>query len=266
MGSDPEKIAVIGLGAMARALIAALRARPAGLRVGAALVTSQGAGSLADGIARFTSRDALLGWGPSLVVECAGHAAVAEHVPPLLAAGTPVILASIGALADPALRLRVAQATEAGGSLTLVPGAMGGLDVLRAARLAGLDSVVYCGTKPPSAWRGSHAETLVDLDAIEQPTTFFAGTAALAAQLFPKNANVCAAVALDGIGFDNTQVQLVADPQALANRHSVTASGAFGRFEIVLDNAPLPDNPRTSWLAALSVEAAVRQHFAPTPF
>ncbi|WP_349236742.1 MULTISPECIES: aspartate dehydrogenase [unclassified Devosia] len=253
---------MIGLGAMARSLIGALEARGDGLAVGAALVRSP---AEAGNLEVFSTVEQLIGWGPSLVVECAGHEAVARHVPALLKAGVPVVVASVGALADPELRTRVAGSVTAAGRLTLVPGAIGGLDVLRAARLAGLDAVVYCGTKPPQAWAGSHAETLVALGSITEAAEFFSGTAAEAARLFPKNANVCAAVALSGLGFEATQVRLVADPAAGGNRHEVLARGAFGQFEIALENAALPDNPRTSWLAALSVEAAVREFFAASP-
>jgi aspartate dehydrogenase len=80
--------------------------------------------------------------------------------------------------------------------------------------------------------------------------------------LYPKNANVTAAVALAGVGFERTQVRLIADPAATGNGHALMAEGAFGRFRITLDNAPLPDNPKTSWLAALSVEREVLAHFS----
>ena len=66
---------------------------------------------------------------------------------------------------------------------------------------------------------------------------------------------------LAGIGFADTKVTLVADPHASGNTHKVNAAGAFGRFEISLENKPLPDNPKTSWLAALSVEQALHRHF-----
>ena len=65
------------------------------------------------------------------------------------------------------------------------------------------------------------------------------------------------------LGFTRTEARLVADPNDLRNRHEVEIAGAFGTMRIELANAPLPENPRTSWLAALSVEAAVRRHFRP---
>ncbi len=52
-------------------------------------------------------------------------------------------------------------------------------------------------------------------------------------------------------------VVLTADPGIDRNIHEVEAQGAFGHLFIRLENNPLPDNPRTSWLAAMSIEEAV---------
>ena len=60
--------------------------------------------------------------------------------------------------------------------------------------------------------------------------------------------------ALAGIGPDRTQVSLVADPSATTNRHEITARGRFGSLHVVIDNAPLPANPKSSAMAALGLE------------
>lgn len=95
---------------------------------------------------------------------------------------------------------------------------------------------------------------------IQQPTLIFQGNALSAAQLYPKNANVTAAVALAGVGFEETEVQLFADPTVDQNVHELQVAGRFGEFDIRLRNAPMPENPKTSWLAALSIEDAVRKY------
>ena len=63
-------------------------------------------------------------------------------------------------------------------------------------------------------------------------------------------------------GFDATAVRLIADPQAGGNIHQVHVEGAFGEFDIEVRGRPLPDNPKTSTLAAHSVVAEIRRRAA----
>ena len=63
--------------------------------------------------------------------------------------------------------------------------------------------------------------------------------------------------ALAGIGPERTRVTLVADPSASTNRHEIRAAGAFGRLEVRIENQPLPGNPKTLAMAALSLARAV---------
>ncbi|MGE4340570.1 MAG: aspartate dehydrogenase [Pigmentiphaga sp.] len=194
-----------------------------------------------------------------LLVECAGHAAIEQHVLPALEQGVSCLLVSIGALAEPGMVERLLEAAARGGSqLQLLPGAIGGIDALAAARAGGLDSVMYTGAKPPLAWTGTPAEAEWDLGALTEPTVIFEGTAREAARRFPKNANVAATVSLAGLGLDDTRVQLVADPSATDNRHRVEARGAFGNLELTLRGKPLAANPKTSALTVFSVVRGIR--------
>ena len=189
------------------------------------------------------------------MIDCAGHMALRSHGPDILRSGTDLTTVSLGALADTDLFDDLEQAAIDGGArLHLVSGAIGALDCLRAARVGKLQSVTYVGRKPPRSWKGSPAETRLDLDNLTAGAkTHFEGTARDAATEYPKNANVAAAVALAGVGFDKTQVKLIADPDISENIHEVQATGDFGSFSFEIRGHSLPDNPKSSALAAMSV-------------
>ncbi|WP_375194284.1 aspartate dehydrogenase [Sphingobium sp.] len=198
--------------------------------------------------------DKLLDSKPDLVVECAGHGAILAYAMDILAAGVPLMIVSIGSLADTALLDRLRKAAETGNSrIILAAGAMAGIDALAAAKLGGLSRVVYRGRKPALAWRGTPAEALIDLESLDAPRVFYQGSAREAALAYPKNSNVAATIALAGIGFDRTEVELVADPTIDKNIHELMFEGEDGRFEINICGAPSKANPKTSALTAHSI-------------
>ena len=247
------KLAVIGAGSIGGWVIAALARE--GVAPAAVIVR----GAAPKGVPAVRSV-ADLPRGVTHLVDCAGHSGLAAHAPAALAAGIDVITLSLGALADDGLSRDLAAAAEAGRArLILASGAIGALDALRAGAAGGLDAVRYTGRKPPMGWAGSPAEQVLDLSALTAPATHFEGSARQAALRYPKNANVAAAVALAGLGFDATQARLVADPGARGNLHEVEAEGAFGSFRFEITGASLPGNPRSSALAAMSLLAEVRR-------
>lgn len=206
----------------------------------------------------------LIARSPDIVVECAGHRAVGDYGEAILTAGIPLLIVSIGALADDALRMRLLDCAQLGATrVILAPGAMAGIDALAAARLGGLDRVRYTGRKPPLAWAGTPAEDMHDLSSLRVPTTFYTGSAREAALNYPKNSNVAATVALAGIGFDRTEVELIADPTIAKNVHELKFEGADGKFEIRIFGEPSRNNSKTSALTAHSVARILTGMSAP---
>jgi aspartate dehydrogenase len=179
----------------------------------------------------------------------------------LLEAGIGVVVLSAGALIDDALRLAAERAAARTGALLYVPsGGIGGLDVLKTACLAGVEQVCIQVAKPPAAWKGIPyvEKSGVDLSALTSAHTLFEGSAREGVPHFPQNVNIAAILSLGGIGPDRTRLKVVADPALTLNTHTIRVSGASGRFTLVLENVPAPENPKTSWLACYSALAALK--------
>ena len=257
-------VGIIGYGAIGRTVHHALATTPH--TVVGILTRSEPreADNVLDAAPFLRDLPALLRLAPRIIVECAGHGALRTHGAAILAAGIDLVVASVGALADAALEFPSLRTAAIGGGRLIIPsGALGGLDALGAARLAGFGEVAYTSRKAPTAWAGTKAESLIDLSRVKTASTFFEGSARQAALEFPLNANVVAAVALAGIGFDRTRVKLMVDPDATGNRHIIEARGAFGEISATVLARTLPDNPKTSMLAPFSLVRAIANSAEP---
>lgn len=257
------RVGVIGAGAVTATLVEGLAAAgyDGALAVYArdparasALARAAGGAGPVEIVAAF---DDLLQWRPDVVVECAGHEAVLQFGESVLATGADFVPASLGALADDGFRSRLLDAARRGGSrIRIAAGAIGALDVIGAGRLSGIDEITYISRKPPAAWRGTPADdgTLDDLAA---EAVLFEGPARQAARDYPKNANVAAAVALAGSGFDRTMVQLIADPSVRQNIHEIGLRSRCVEMTIRLAGIGSASNPRTSKTTGFSLAHTV---------
>ena len=159
---------------------------------------------------------------------------------------------------------RLTTVAERHGSRILIPsGAIGAVDALASASVLGLEEVTHQIVKPPIAWKGTPAEKILDLAALNDRAVFFSGSARQAASHYPQNANATVVTALAGVGLDRTRVEMVADPTVRINGHRIIARGDFGRLEIVLENNPLATNPKSSELTALSLVRSIEHQIHP---
>ncbi|WP_462272497.1 aspartate dehydrogenase [Methanohalophilus sp.] len=197
-----------------------------------------------------------------LVVECASQQAVYEVVPAALHAKCDVMVVSVGAFADTQLLEMTENIAREKNCRIYVPsGAICGIDGLISASAAALHSVTLTTEKPPRGLRGAPyvLENNIDIDSINGRTVIFEGSATEAVQSFPANVNVAATLSIAGIGFDNTRVRIVVNPALTRNVHEIAVEGEFGRFTSRVENVPSPTNPKTSYLAPLSVISTLKK-------
>ena len=249
-----QRVGLIGLGAIGSAVARIAREAHAGqIEIVGALVRDPARAREGFTAARVATVGELLGLRPDVVVEVAGHEGLRTHGVEVLRAGVDLITVSAGALADPiTCDLVVAAAARRRARVIIPSGAVGALDAIASAAVGGLDRVTHVTRKP--------ARTLLPADeaaALRAPRELFRGPARLGVIRFPESVNVAAAVSLAGIGFDRTELVVIADPSVDRNLHEVTAEGAFGSLRFEIANVPTDENPRTGRIVAMSVVRAL---------
>lgn len=261
-----ETICLVGWGAIGTRLAQLLRQSGAPVRIAAVAVRDAQTprDGLPEGVALIDSPEALAATGASLVVEAAGRGSVGIWGRAAFAAGMDYAVSSTSAFVDEALLAELLSLARAKGSQLLIPpGALGGIDALAAAGRLPIASVEHRIVKPAQAWKGTPAADLVDLDSLSGPTVFFSASAREAADAFPQNANVAVITALAGIGLDRTRISLVADPDAMLNRHEIRAEGDFGKMDLTFENRPLATNPKSSEMTALNLARLIENRVNP---
>jgi len=201
-----------------------------------------------------------------LVVESAAAVAVPQAAIAALENGCDVMIMSVGALVDGQLLDNLVNlALEHKCRIFLPSGAVAGIDGIKSASIAPVRSVTLTTTKPPRGLAGAPyvIANKIDMDAFDKPEVIFDGTAIDAVKAFPANVNVAACISLAGIGVHKTRVKIVVDPGSTRNRHEIEVIGDFGRFTTEVENIPFPENPKTSYLAALSAVATLKKIASP---
>jgi aspartate dehydrogenase len=176
------------------------------------------------------SIDELLAQKPMVVVEAASQQAVKDYIAKIVSSGTELIVMSTGALLDVNVN---------SSRIHFSSGAIGGLDALSSAALAGIDEVTLTSRKNPKAFGIYNTEQRV----------MYEGPAEEAARKFPREMNVAATLALT-VKPTKVKVRVISDPTVQRNTHEIHAKWRFGEMNLRFANDPHPDNPHTSALAA----------------
>jgi len=192
----------------------------------------------------------------SIIVEAASDEAVLEYLKPIIEAGKEVLVMSIGGLLFPETR-KIYE--ENAGRIHVPAGAIAGLDAIQAISLVGVDRVVLTTRKPPEALAYSNyfKEKGIELDKIRDPTLVYEGPVEDALMHFPRSVNVAAALAL--YSKSGVLVRIIADPTRKDIMHEIDVESKVSNLRIQVENIPHPDNPKTSYLAALSCIQKLRE-------
>ena len=149
---------------------------------------------------------------------------------------------SVGALADKEFRAHLVETARSLKRKIHIPsGAVMGLDNIRIGQISRVDKFVLRTTKNPKS---------LSREATER-TQLFSGKAHDCVRQYPKNTNVAESLSI-ACGRD-VDVELWMDPEEDRNMHEIFFEGEFGEAYIRIRNLPSPDNPATSYLAALSI-------------
>jgi aspartate dehydrogenase len=169
---------------------------------------------------------------PGIIVEAASQQAAKEYIGRILRENIELVVMSTGAL----LELDIEK-----GRVHVPSGAVGGLDAISSAALAGIHEVVLTTRKNPRVLGVER----------KQRETVYQGTAEEAVKLFPREMNVAATLAL-AVRPVKVKVEVVADPDVRRNTHEISVKWKYGEMFLRFENEPHPENPGTSALAAWS--------------
>ena len=259
------KIGLLGLGAIGSDVIEMAKNEFADrIEIPAVLVRHPRDPATINGTVITNDFDTFFSKETDLILEVAGHSTVQNYGEHILKAGRDFMVTSVGAFTDDTLYQKCIKAAQASGARLIIPSAgIGSLDTLSAAAVGGLTSVHMIVRKDPSAWHGTHAETLFDLNSLKEPTVIFEGTPREGAALYPQNVNISAAVSLAGLGLDKTRLTIIADTEIDTHVCEIHAEGNFGSYSFSENLAVAETNRKTGKIVAMAVMKTVRQMVSP---
>jgi len=185
-----------------------------------------------------------------VVFEAASQQAVEQYSEEVINAGKDLVIMSVGSLLNEKFKKKLEKiAREKKCKIYLPSGAVCGIDGILSASADQINEVTLVTTKPPVSLGRE----------INKREILYEGSARGAVKNYPMNLNVAASLSLAGIGFDNTKVEIIADPVATRINHKILAHGKFGRLRAEVENMPNPNNPKSSYMASLSAIATLKK-------
>ena len=184
-----------------------------------------------------------------VIVECLPASAVPDLAKAVLSRGKILVLVTSAALVlFPEIKK---MAEESEGRILVPSGALSGLDAVSGLAVRTITSSKIISRKPPIGFKNAPyiIEKNINIDDIKTPAMIFSGNVMDAAKAFPANVNVAASLALAGIGFEKTMVEVWADPSVTTNSHEIVVSGPTGVIRSKIENIPDAANPKSSMQA-----------------
>lgn len=169
---------------------------------------------------------------PKVIVEAASQEAARKYMARILNENIDLIVMSVGALLDSNLRSN---------RIHVPSGAIGGLDAISSASLAGIEEITLTTSKSPAVLGMNNREK----------KTVYEGPAEDAVLRFPREMNVAATLALTAKPA-KVRVRVISDPESDKNIHEIEVRWKYGKMSMRFLNDPHPENPKTSALAAWS--------------
>jgi len=174
-----------------------------------------------------------------------------------------VLIMSIGGIISKAKEL-FTLAGKNNSFVYLPSGAICGVDSIKALSLVGINRITLITRKPPKALEGAEyiIKRRINLKKIKKETVIFEGSAFDAVKNFSKNINVAGLLSIAGIGAKRTKVKIITSPKFKRNSHEVQIESSAGKITAISENVAFVENPKTSYLAALSAMVVLKNMFS----
>lgn len=199
-----------------------------------------------------------------LIIEATHASAAFTIAKKVVLASRNIMIMSVGGILGHYRQLKEL-AQKKGARIFIPSGAVAGIDGLKAASCGKIKKVTLITTKPKRAFSGVAYAIKKNkrFNDTKGDIVIFEGSAQAAVKVLPRNINVAATLSLAGIGPEKTRVRVIASDRVSANTHQIEIESDAGRIICSAENVVHPDNPKTSYLAALSAAAMLKRILEP---